>query len=432
MPITFACQGCAKQFKVPDEMAGRSSRCTQCGRPLVVPASPAAVAAWQPAPQPVAPAMAVPAPAPYDVAAGAPPAGGRFKISSKMLIIGGAGVLGLMLMVAMVWGGYKLFFGPSGLGDEILYLPNNCQTVVSVRPEQILNSDTYKDIKKELASDSDPEKNLEQLSGISLSNMQQVVIGMAATADGGQPDVVFVVKTVKPVSADDIKGKKMGMTPQETKVRDITVYEVLGISWCLPESKLVVIGKSDTLKKILERNKSAELSEGLRAALKYADFSKSITMAVDSKEMYAKMNEANKKNGIDLDKVFDKIGIANPMGDIDGGAYQIDVGKDIKFQSVMLCKDAKTAEDMRKISDGLATFLKRLFPKYGADSLETWESSVSGSRLTSSMTVKTDSIVKLIRAIKENIGKPANQTFQTVGQELGGPNNNNGPNNSKR
>jgi hypothetical protein len=252
--------------------------------------------------------------------------------------------------------------------------------------------------------------------------MQQVVLGMAATADSSQPEMVCVIKTIKPVSADDIKSKKMGMTPQETKVRDITVYEVMGIAWCLPESKLVVIAKSDTLKKVLERNKAAEVSEGLRAALKYADFSKAVTMAMDSKEMYAKINDANKKNGMDLDKVFDKIGIANPMSDIDGGAYQIDVGKDIKVQSVMICKDAKTAEDMKKISDGMATFFKRLFPKYGADSFETWESSVSGARLNASMTIKTESILKLVRAIKENMGQPANQTFQRVGQELGGPN----------
>jgi len=424
MPIAFACPGCAKQFKVPDEMAGRSSRCTQCGKPLVVPGSPAAVAAWQPAPQPVAPAMAAAPPAPYDV--GAPSAGGRFQISKKMLIMGGAGVFGLIMMGAMVWGGYKLFFGPSGLGDEVYYLPNNCQTVVSLRPEQILNSDAYKDIKKEVTagkeSSSDPEKDLEQLTGLSLGNMQQVVLGMAATAESSQPEMVCVIKTIKPVSADDIKSKKMGMTPQETKVRDITVYEVMGIAWCLPESKLVVIAKSDTLKKVLERNKAAEVSEGLRAALKYADFSKAVTMAMDSKEMYAKINDANKKNGMDLDKVFDKIGIANPMSDIDGGAYQIDVGKDIKVQSVMICKDAKTAEDMKKISDGMATFFKRLFPKYGADSFETWESSVSGARLNASMTIKTESILKLVRAIKENIGQPANQTFQRVGQELGGPN----------
>src|SRR5271166_3138580 len=141
MPITFNCPGCAKQFRVPDEMAGRSSRCTQCGTPLVVP-SPAAVAAWQP--QPVAPPpMTAPAPAPYEVVDNAP--AGRQFISRKMLIFGGAGLLGVVLLGAVVWGGYKLFFGSSGLGDEVKYLPSNSQMVVSLRPEQMLDSAAWKD-----------------------------------------------------------------------------------------------------------------------------------------------------------------------------------------------------------------------------------------------------------------------------------------------
>jgi hypothetical protein len=390
-----------------------------------VPGSQAAVAAWQPAPQPVAPPMTAPAPAPYDAIGGPAPGGSRFQVSRKMLVMSGAGVLGLVLMVAVVWGGYKLIFGPSGLGDEVKYLPDHCQTIVSVRPDQILGSDAYKDIKREIAaadkSSSDWEKDVEEATGIAPSNVQQVVIGVAAT-DSSVPDAIFIVKTNQPVAVDDIKSKKKGITPQETKVRDITVYDVYGTGWCVPETKRVVFGKAETLKKILERNKSAELSDGLRIALKYADFSKAVTMAMDSKEMYAKLKEANKKNGMDLDQVFDKIGIANPMGDIDGGAYQIDVGKDIKIQSVMLCKDAKTAEDMKVISDGFATFFKRLFPKYGADSFETWESSVSGARVHSSMTVKTESVLKLIRAVKDGVGKPANQRFERVGQQLGGPN----------
>lgn len=410
MPITFGCPGCAKQFKVPDEMAGRASRCTQCGTPLVVPGSPAAVAVWQPAPQPVAPAMALAAPAPaaYEVVDAAAPGSRRFQVSRKMLIMGGAGVLGVVLLGAVVWGGYKLFFGGSGLGDEVKYLPNNCQMIVAVRPEPILNSDAYKNIKKEVPT-WEPEKDIEQLAGIPVSNMQQVIIGVSAGADNNQ-DAVFVIKTVKTVSADDIKSKKTGITPQETKVRDITLYEVFGQAWCLPDSKTVLIGKGDTLKKVLERDKPAELSDGLRGALKDADFSKSLTMAMDSKEMYAKM----KKSGVDFEKAWEKIGIANPMGDIDGGAYQVDVGKDIKFQSVMLCKDSKTAEDIKKISDGMAAFLKRLLPKY--DSFETWESSVSGARVHGSMTIKTESVVKFIRAIND-----MRKSFQPVGQPLGGP-----------
>jgi hypothetical protein len=36
MPIEFACE-CGKKFKVADEYAGKRSKCTACGQPVVVP-----------------------------------------------------------------------------------------------------------------------------------------------------------------------------------------------------------------------------------------------------------------------------------------------------------------------------------------------------------------------------------------------------------
>ena len=50
MPIVFSCPGCAKRFEVGDNLAGKSSRCKQCGTQFKVP-SPRTTAPTPPRPQ---------------------------------------------------------------------------------------------------------------------------------------------------------------------------------------------------------------------------------------------------------------------------------------------------------------------------------------------------------------------------------------------
>ncbi len=57
--ITFSCPGCQATFKLPDEMAGKSAKCSKCGHRFSVPANKP-----QPAPAPAAAPRAAPAAAP--------------------------------------------------------------------------------------------------------------------------------------------------------------------------------------------------------------------------------------------------------------------------------------------------------------------------------------------------------------------------------
>lgn len=51
MPIAFSCPSCQKDYTVPDQFAGRSTRCRQCGSDMQIPvASFAAPLAAEPAP----------------------------------------------------------------------------------------------------------------------------------------------------------------------------------------------------------------------------------------------------------------------------------------------------------------------------------------------------------------------------------------------
>ena len=59
--IAFACPGCQATFKLPDEMAGKSARCSKCNQRFTVPGSkPKAVAVSAPAPKPMPPKKVAP------------------------------------------------------------------------------------------------------------------------------------------------------------------------------------------------------------------------------------------------------------------------------------------------------------------------------------------------------------------------------------
>src|SRR4051812_37897469 len=40
MPIPFACPHCGKQMQVPDQYAGQTGPCQQCGKPIAIPSLP--------------------------------------------------------------------------------------------------------------------------------------------------------------------------------------------------------------------------------------------------------------------------------------------------------------------------------------------------------------------------------------------------------
>ena len=63
MPIKFPCPGCGVSQTAGDHLAGRTLRCTKCGKSFTVPAAPAA-AARAPQPPVLRPARKRPVPPP--------------------------------------------------------------------------------------------------------------------------------------------------------------------------------------------------------------------------------------------------------------------------------------------------------------------------------------------------------------------------------
>jgi hypothetical protein len=425
MAIAFQCSECDAALRVADDFAGKKCKCPQCSAVNVVPeadedgggeARRAKKLAQRITSVPVRPTKA----SGDEAAEGGEPEKPRAKKKAKarakagggkvwlllgcgLLTLGGGGLLSAAVCGGVIW--YFYFSGPA-IKEEMTYFPNNTQVVMSVRADQIRDSKLYKDLKADLGSIA-MEKGSEALEGfigIPLDNIDRVVVAGPANS-GPNNDVVAVVRTNKPVKAADIIATYQKRTPNidymETKVAGKTVYEPRpragGIpsqnteGFCVVGSKLVVFGKVDTLKSVLNRGKAPELSDRMNGLLKSADFSKAVTIVAQS--------DTSKGVGGGFGGLF------GPQAGLSGGKNEVDpesavgtvaVDSDLTMKLTLTFKDSKAAADAKtKIENDLAE-MKRNALKDAPD-LVTYKVTASGSSVNVEMTMKGSVLSKELR-----------------------------------
>jgi hypothetical protein len=411
MAITFACPGCKQTYRVPDDVAGRKTQCKKCGMMLLVPS-----AVTRPAPPPAAPIAPTPMAPPTPEAvwenvtqAPAEPAPRIVKRRSrkKLFILLGAAFLVLGLCLASGVGvGLWWYFSPSGPGDELKYMPDNCQMLASVRVEQILKSDAYAELKREVP---EAEELLKKEPKLLLPLDDIAVISMGLSFKDAD-NAIVVIQTKSAVSAADIKSHRKNESYKEVQVGRYTLYEGNSEAFCIAESKLVVFGKAAAVRKVLERDKKPELSEGMKAAIKQVDFSKSMVVAINTK-------------GVELPKSSDPAGPANPVPgpidlpditknlenlikEIEGVGLELQVRADMETTFTLICQDSKTAEDYRKLIDGIMVLVKKIAmlvekdeatAKELGDSFDAWKCSTSGNKVVLKGKSKVGPLIKLYK-----------------------------------
>jgi len=287
-----------------------------------------------------------------------------------------------------------------------------------VRLEQVLSSKAFEELKKELPDDKkDPDKDFERLLGVPASSISQLIVG--GTFVSGNEEFLIVAKTHKAIVAGDIVQTKKNAKYDEETVGNYTLYKGTFDQFCVVDSKTVVFAvfqKPDTLKKVLERDQKADLSEAMQAALKHTDFSRTAAVAVNFKEIRSKFKPGG---------MFGMAGSFMPsptemvdVDDVDGFSLSAQVGSDIKITATAVCKDSDSAADVRKLADGVVVMAKKIkvVPKELQDILATWDSSSSGAKMTGSLTIKVEPVIK----ITKEAGKPASASFKKVGTAING------------
>src|SRR5262249_36095699 len=112
----------------------------------------------------------------------------RTKGGSKMGLILGLSIGGVLLLGLTGFGIWYFVAGGGGLGDEQKFFPDGTQYVVSIRVDDFLSSGVWKDNKKEIPNVDDKMKDFEKEMGVGIDKIERVIV--AGKAPNMTPKVV--------------------------------------------------------------------------------------------------------------------------------------------------------------------------------------------------------------------------------------------------
>jgi hypothetical protein len=442
MALTFPCPACGLKMRAKDELAGRKTHCPGCGSACRIPGG-AEVTARSPEPAPptrlvarledeagpaARPKRRLAATAEDDVDEERPAARAkrrpvadedeepvrrpgrraadddevddeerprrrkrRRRSRTGLYLLVGGGVALLFLFLLLGAGGVLAWWylsPPAWSMDRAQrYLPDNCTAIVSIRLEQLEASKAYQDLKNAAPNVNRFQQQINQFTALHSAGIDQMVLGVGPQ---GAQDTCMVIHTRKTVTLGDLRTGTGANDYKSVPIGKHTVYERATDAFCLLDGHTVVIGEPSTVRRVLGREQKATQSAGLQEAMKHADFSQQIAFA----GQIPQMNQPGMFPGLP------------PFGGQPNGAFQVDgfaghvtLGTDIHLAVTVLCRDAKTAEDTRKLLDGGLVAARRTpgLPPEVAQMLDGIKLTSAGNSITGELTVRTAALVKLLQ-----------------------------------
>jgi hypothetical protein len=419
MPIAFRCPHCSQTLKVPEARAGSKGKCPTCGTVLLIPAAKAR-AEEAPAPPAVrkkrssdpaiieekalpsrpraAPEPEEDEPDPDEEVEERPRERRKKKKRKKspLLLYGllGGGCAFLLILAGGIGALAWWFFFSTGLDDDLKFMPNNCQVVASIRMDQLLASQVFQELRREIPQiDQGMKAGLNDESGIPTEDIEQIVIG----ANPNSQDLITVVHTKKAVEARDLRSRIKNSNYTETKIGKYVVHEsqnVLHPTFCVVDKKRVVVGKKEVLQAVLQRDKKPEFSKNLQDALKQTDFTKTIAVAADTQVVHALPGGGVPMPGAPND-------VLGALGKTKAFSVQCKISSEVRLEMTLFCQDAAAANDVKKLIDGFLVMGRnnKALPKEVSDLLE-WNLKVDGTKVSGGNSFKVGPLIQLAKQQK--------------------------------
>lgn len=428
MPIAFSCSGCAQVLRVADTMAGGKGKCPKCGAILRVPSASEAIPkappqAARPKPRPAAADIIEEKALPRrraetardDDGTDAPEeATARPRKASKnkkrkmapalLYSLVGGGCFGLLLLCsgfsALAW-----WYFSGSVGDDLKYMPSNCQFIFSIRNAQLTQSEAFQELRREIPDvDRNMKGELGKEVGFSNDDIEKMVVGVGATPK----DVVILIQAKNAVEVNEIRAKIPNSNYTEAKIGKYVVQESqtpAHPTFCVLDKKRVLFGEKDAVRAVLLRDKKPEFAANMQAALKQVDFSKTMAFAIDTQ---AVSDRSDLQGGLNL--LGGQNEMLSSLKKTKAVTVQIQVAADIRFDFALLCQDAATAGDVKKLLDGFLVMGRnaKLVPKEVSDLMEL-NLKADGNTVTGNNTFKVGPLIKLYKQQMQKepmIGRP--------------------------
>jgi hypothetical protein len=243
--------------------------------------------------------------------------------------------------------------------EMMRYLPNNSQFVLSIRIESIVKSQVERNLSQMWPDDIRKQRTVfEETSGLPFDEITHMMIyGVSSNLDAW----ICVVRTKNPVRITDMFANMKDAKYHEEKVGKYMLYvkpvvrglrDFLGNgiadkeqSFCVVEKNLVVFGPHTSIQQTLLRDGPAELSTGLKTAIRETDFSKDIACATNAKDLLRKLPS--------IPQAAEAIIHADATI-----AAEVDYNKGVEWRVKIMCKDAATAQEIKQLLEKTAADAK--------------------------------------------------------------------------
>jgi hypothetical protein len=280
--------------------------------------------------------------------------------------------------------------------DELKYLPADSNLVVAARPELLLTSAAWKSL---LAGARDSVKilvaqidaDIKAQTGLPLADVDSLLVG-----GNVKNSPIVVLRLKKAITPADVAAARKADGPfKESKVGTSTLYSSdSGASFCVPDDRTLIVGKTTELHGVLVRGKLPAFSSFLQSALDRMDFAAPLALAVDVEGTRTALPDRTPfmlAPGLDL----------HPMVEVSTNvAITLKAGADFDVRASVQCYTSKDSAGFSSRIPGLLARLARdavengVVPKEAAEIVQKAKAEVNGDSVVINLRCPPDTVVK--------------------------------------